>query len=134
MMRLMEGKAATKFQPDKDLYPKKIIVRHGARHFLLDFKDIVYCYSNNKIAYIVDTSNTKYIADKNLMHLEEELDPRLFFKANRTHIINFNFIRSFVTHDKNKIKVELKTVDKEESVVVSQTRVTVFKRWVYQQL
>ena len=95
---------------------------------------LLNCYSNNKIAYIVDSSNKKYIGDKNLMHLEESLDPRQFFRINRTHIINFNFIRSFASYDKNKIKVELKLSEKDEAAIVSQPRVTAFKQWLYQQL
>jgi DNA-binding LytR/AlgR family response regulator len=68
------------------------------------------------------------------LRLETELDPKQFFKVNRTHLINFHFIRSFVTHEKNKIKVELKTGDKFESVIISQTRVNAFREWIYKQL
>lgn len=116
------------------LYPKKMILKLGAKHFLLDTTDIVYCYSTNKIVYVVDVNNQKYVYDKNLLRLESELDPGVFFKANRNQIINFNFIRSFITHDKNKIKVELKTPEKEQAVFVAQTRVNAFKNWVYKQL
>jgi DNA-binding LytR/AlgR family response regulator len=132
-MELKEGREEKKISQNPDYYPKKMVLKQGIKHFLLDIRDIVYCYSNNKVAYIVDVNNQKYIADKNLIGLEAELDPRLFFKVNRTHIINFNFILSFVTHEKNKIRVELKTAKKEQ-VVVSQTRVHDFKQWIYQQL
>lgn len=118
----------------KHLYPRKMILKLGAKHFLLDTSEIVYCYSNHKIVYVVDVNNHKYVYDKNLLRLEEVLDPNLFFKVNRTQIVNFNFIRSFVTHDKNKIKLELKTAAKEEVVYISQTRVNAFRAWVYKQL
>lgn len=134
-MRLMKETEETGFSHDRTLYPKKMILKHGARHILLDTKDIVYCYSNNKVVFVVATDNQKYIADKNLLHLECDLDPKSFFKANRTHIINFNFIRSFVTYERNKIKVELKMPEKEaEEVVISQTRVNAFRQWIHQQL
>lgn len=115
-------------------YPRKMILKHGAKHFLLDTQDIVYCYSSNKVVFIVDAANQKYIADKSLLRLEAELDPRMFFKVNRTHIINFNFIRSFATHEKNKVKVELKTATKDQTIIVSQTRVNAFRQWIYKQL
>jgi DNA-binding LytR/AlgR family response regulator len=134
-MRLKELSAEARPSPEPPtLYPRKMIVKHGAKHILLDTQDVVYCYSNNKIVYIVDVTNQKYVADKNLLHLEADLDPRLFFKANRTHIINFNHIRSFVSHERNKMKVELKSVQKEQYVVISQTRVNAFRQWLYQQL
>jgi DNA-binding LytR/AlgR family response regulator len=133
-MQLKEGKEEVNNSYHPNLYPKKMILKHGAKHFLLATSDIVYCYSNNKVVYIVDGANQKYVYDKNLLRLEADLDPNQFFKVNRTHIINFNFIRSFVTHGKNNIKVELKNLHKEQSVIVSQTRVNAFRQWVYNQL
>jgi len=133
-MQLKEEREEATISVNTNLYPKKMILKNGVKNFLLDTQDIVYCYSNNKVVYIVDAANQKYMVDKNLMRLEGELDPRLFFKVNRTHIINFNFIRSFVTHEKNKMKVELKTVQKDQAILVSQTRVNAFRQWIYQQL
>jgi two-component system, LytTR family, response regulator LytT len=115
-------------------YPKKMILKQGVKNYLLDTHDIVYCYANNKLVYVVDAQNQKYIADKSLHRLETDLDPDRFFKANRTQIINFDFIRSYVSFDKNKIKVELKSPTKDETILVSQTRVNAFKQWIYQQL
>ena len=120
--------------PNHEFYPRKMIFKHGVKHFLLDTKDLVYCYSTNKVVFVVDADNQKYIYDKNLLHLESELDTRQFFKINRSQIINFDFIRSFVTHEKNKMKVELKTEAMVQSVIISQTRVNAFKQWLYQQL
>ena len=133
-MQLEKEKEEPRITSNAQFYPKKMILKHGIKHFLLDTNEIVYCYSNNKVVYIVDTSHQKYIYDKNLLHLEAELDPKQFFKINRTHIINFQFIRSFVTHEKNKIKVELRTGEKNETVVISQTRVNAFRQWIYTQL
>lgn len=130
---MIEEKEEVRSYPRTDVYPRKMIVKQGTRHFVLDTSDIVYFYSNNKVVYVVDIHNQKYITDKSLLRLEEELDPRLFFKANRTHIISINFIRSFTAHDRNKVKVELKGPQKEQSAVVSQTRVVAFKQWIYQQ-
>ena len=133
-MQLKERREELIISPHPDFYPKKMILKLGVKHFLLDTSDIVYCYSNNKVVYVIDVNNQKYMYDKSLMRLETELNPRLFFKVNRTHIINFNFIRSFVTHEKSKMKVELKTTHKDEVVLVSQTRVNAFRQWIQKQL
>ncbi|HEV7330537.1 MAG TPA: LytTR family DNA-binding domain-containing protein [Flavisolibacter sp.] len=133
-MQWKEVKEDVRISHPTDFYPKKMILKQGAKHFLLDTKDIVYCYSRNKVVYIVDANNQKFISDKSLLRLEAELDPRSFFKANRTQIINFHFIRSFVTHERSKMKVEMKALTKEQAVVISQTRVNAFRQWIYQQL
>jgi DNA-binding LytR/AlgR family response regulator len=133
-MQWKEGKEEVRIAPPTDFYPKKMILKQGAKNYLLDTKEIVYCYSRNKVVYIVDANNQKYISDKSLLRLEAELDPRSFFKANRTQIINFHYIRSFVTHERSKMKVEMKALAKDQSVVISQTRVNAFRQWIYQQL
>lgn len=134
MIDLKEESEEVSVSPNSGFYPRKMILKQGIKHFLLNTRDIVYCYSNNKVVYIVDSANQKYMADKNLCRLEAELDPKMFFKANRTHIINFHFIRSFVSHEKNKMKVELKTPCNDLLVVVSQTKVQAFREWIYTQL
>ncbi|RYZ45674.1 MAG: LytTR family transcriptional regulator [Chitinophagaceae bacterium] len=133
-MQWKEGKEEVRIAHPTDFYPKKMILKQGTRNYLLDTKDIVYCYSQNKVVYIVDANNQKYISDKSLLRLETELDPRSFFKANRTQIINFNFIRSFVTHERSKMKVEMKALAKDQTILISQTRVNAFRQWLYQQL
>ncbi len=133
-MRWKDGSEDLKTSPTPNFYPKKMILKQGIRHYLLDTGDIVYIYSHNKVVYVVDSRNQKYLADKSLQRLETDLDPSLFFKANRTHIINFNYIRSFVTHEKNKVKVEMKMTNKDETVLVSQPRVGAFKQWVVEGL
>ena len=111
-----------------------MILKHGVKHYLLDTQDIVYAYSLNKVVYMVDANNQKYISDKSLLRLETELDPGTFFKVNRTHIINFNFIRSYASHGKNRVKVELKTPQKDQAVLISQTRAHAFREWIHKQL
>lgn len=133
-MHLKEGKEALQSSHPTDFYPKKMILKQGTKNYLLNTKEIVYCYSRNKVVYIVDANNQKYISDKSLLRLEVELDPRSFFKANRTQIINFNFIRSFASYERSKMKVEMKALTKDPTVVISQTRVNAFKQWIYQQL
>jgi hypothetical protein len=68
-MQLKEGKEEVNNSYHPNLYPKKMILKHGAKHFLLATSDIVYCYSNNKVVYIVDGANQKYVYDKNLLRL-----------------------------------------------------------------
>jgi DNA-binding LytR/AlgR family response regulator len=115
-------------------YPSRLLLRNGTRNYLVETRDIVYCYSNNKVVYIVDSAQQKYMADGSLSSLEAGLDPGQFFKANRTHLVNFNYIKSFGSVEKNKMKVELKTVPREQQVIVSQTRVNAFRDWIHKQL
>ena len=61
--------------------------------------------------------------------MEEELDNKMFFRANRKYIINANYISSFKTIESSKILVEL-TVPLNEPLIVSQENAPVFKKWI----
>ncbi len=115
-------------------YARRMILRSGIRHHLIHVEEIAYCYSQDKITYVVDINNRKYTSDKPLTHLEIDLDPHVFFRINRTHIINLNHIRSYASFEKNRLKVELTVADKTHFVTVSQPKVVAFKDWILQQL
>ena len=86
----------------------------------LRLDDVVLFYTENKIVYVVDRWGKKYIADKNLGEMENELDENVFFRANRQYIININFIRGFKAYEKVKLIVDLTLPDLNHCVIVSQ--------------
>ena len=113
--------------------PKKtrLIARKGMENISLRLEDIVLFYTENKIVYIIDHSGKKYMADRPLAQLYEELDPALFYRANRQYIINVNFIRGFKAHDKVKLLVELTPPDIHHNIIVSQEKAPEFRQWIY---
>ena len=113
---------------------RRIIVKKGMQWILINLDDIVYCYSFKKTIFIVDREGKKYMSDKSLSRLESELDPALFFKANRNFLISFHYIKGFLYFEKSKLKVEMNTTDKHQFVIISQSSIGNFKKWIYQQL
>src|SRR5436190_15415760 len=61
----------------------RLIVKKGLENIPLRLEEIVLFFTENKIVYVVDKWSKKYIVDKNLGELEEELDTAVFFRANR---------------------------------------------------
>ena len=53
---------------------KRILVKKGMENISLRLDDVVLFYTENKIVYVVDRWGKKYIADKNLGEMENELD------------------------------------------------------------
>jgi DNA-binding LytR/AlgR family response regulator len=113
--------------------PKKtrLIARKGMENISLRLEDIVLFYTENKIVYIIDQNGKKYMADRPLAQIHEELDPGLFYRANRQYIINVNFIRGFKAHDKVKLLVELTPPDIHHNIIVSQEKAPEFRQWIY---
>jgi len=110
----------------------RLLVQKGIENVVLRLEDIVYFYTENKIVYVVDRTGKKYLSDYSLADLEKELNPLLFFRANRQYIINIDFIRSFRPFEKVKIKVDLNLQVLDPCIVISQETAPAFRKWMYE--
>lgn len=110
---------------------KRMIVKKGMENISLRLEDTVLFYTENKIVYVIDRWGKKYLADKNLAELEEELDNNIFFRVNRQYIININFVRGFKSYEKVKLVVDLTLPDLNHCIIVSQEMAPQFKEWMH---
>jgi DNA-binding LytR/AlgR family response regulator len=108
----------------------RIIVQRGLEQVALNLADIVLFYSENKVVFVLDRRGGKYIYDGPLQQLESELDPLQFFRANRQYLINIDYILSFRTVEKSKLKVQMEGPDKTPPIIVSQETAPRFRRWI----
>ena len=102
--------------------------RHG-KHFT-ETEEIVIIYTENKLVYVIDKDGRKYIIDKNLSDLEDELDRAVFFRVNRQYIVNIAFIKSFKAYEKVKLQVDLSMPELNHRIIVSQETAPFFRRWI----
>ena len=109
----------------------RLVVRKGLEHIALKLEEIVLFYTENKLVYVIDRFGKKYLADKNLSDLEEDLDESIFFRANRQYIVNINFIRGFKTYEKVKLQVDLMIPDLNHCIIVSQENAPQFRQWIF---
>ena len=107
----------------------RLIAQRGSENFALRLEDIAFFYTENKIVFVIDCLGKKYICDKNLSELEEELDKNTFFRANRQFIINVNFIRGFRIYEKVKLQVYM-IISHNNPIIISQEMSPVFKKWI----
>ncbi|MEI9808063.1 MAG: LytTR family DNA-binding domain-containing protein [Bacteroidota bacterium] len=110
---------------------KRMIVKKGMENISLRLEDVVLFYTENKIVYVIDRWGKKYLADKNLSEMEEELDNTIFFRANRQYIININFVRGFKSYEKVKLMVELTLPELNHPIIVSQEMAPQFREWMH---
>jgi DNA-binding LytR/AlgR family response regulator len=108
----------------------RLILKRGHKNIPFFIEDLVMFYTESKITFAVDKNNNKYICDKNLSELEVILDEKVFFRANRQHIININFISSYQSFQKVKIHIEVSIAADNYDVYVSQVTVGEFKKWI----
>ena len=105
--------------------------------FLLPERDKLIPLAVSNIAYIyIDTKTVKAIAldghtyylNQTLDDIMAQLDPEVFFRANRQFIISRNAVKDMSIWFGNKLAINL-TVPVPEKIIVSKARVGEFKTW-----
>ncbi|MBI2427683.1 MAG: response regulator transcription factor [Ignavibacteriales bacterium] len=108
--------------------PNRLVVKRGTDFVSLKTDDVAYFYTEHKIVFLIGNDGKRYIIDKPLAELENELDKN-FFRVNRKYLVHINAVVRFKPHEKGKALVDLTPAVNEE-VIVSQENASAFKRWI----
>jgi DNA-binding LytR/AlgR family response regulator len=111
----------------------RLIVKKGNENMVLKVEDIAFIYRDNSIIVAVDKDEKKYLCEKNLSALEQELDSSIFFRANRKYLLNIEYIRGYKTFEKVKLEVSLSLSNCNHNIVVSQETAPFFRKWMHEE-
>ena len=75
-------------------YRERLLVSAGRKLYTLQIDDIAYFRSEDKITIATTWGGTEHIVDPPLSSLEQQLDPKNFFRANRQFIVSAKSVRS----------------------------------------
>ncbi|WP_066630927.1 LytR/AlgR family response regulator transcription factor [Labilibacter marinus] len=112
--------------------------REYKNSFLLGHKDRLYPVSSNDIAsFYVDLGvvkcytfeHNRYVINNTLDNLENELDPNLFFRANRQFILHRKSIEHVNYYFNSKLKIKT-CCDFDMDIVISKLKATDIKKWL----
>lgn len=118
---------AAGFQPVN--FKKRFLGKVGQRLFFVDTQNIAFFQADNKIVYMVDKEGNRYVVDHKMEKLEELLDPRYFFRLNRTFIVNIEAIQQVRPYHNSRLKLYVKGAAQQDEFIISRERVTDFKLW-----
>ena len=109
-------------------YKNRFMVRVGDHIRSFHTDQIKLFYADGRVVYLLTDQGREYIVEYKMEELEEVLDPELYFRLNRTFIVNINAIRDVIVYSNSRLKVLLdQTFDKE--LIVSREKVNHFKMW-----
>ena len=102
--------------------------RHTIKSLLIMLADKFYPLPVEEILYFY-TAGKQHPVDRTLDALGEQLDERLFFRANRQFIISRNAIKDIDLWFGSRLSVNL-TLPVPERIIISKTKTPVFKKWI----
>ena len=86
-------------------YKTRFMVKVGEHIRSIPATQIVAFYAEGRHVYIYTDSQRRYIIDYKMEDLEDLLDPKLFFRANRSYIVYINAIQDVVVYSNSRLKV-----------------------------
>lgn len=110
-------------------FKRRFSVKVGQHLKLIGIDEIECFYSENKGTYLHTTGGRNYLLDTTLEHLENELNPDVFFRINRKFFININAIKDMVSYTNSRLQIKLNSYTEQE-VIVARERVKDFKAWL----
>ncbi len=113
----------------KEQYKERFIIQHHNKWLPLETKSIALFYKD-VINNIYNFSGEKYVYDTtSLDEIEELIDPKMFFRANRQAIIHIDSVQSVRPFGNQKLIATLKSPIKVE-IDISREKAPLFKKWM----
>lgn len=119
------ARALEKYQKS---FKNRFMVKVGDHIRSVHTRQIMLFYADGRVVYLVTDQGREYIVEYRMDELEKILDPELYFRLNRTFIVNIDAIKDVIIHSNSRLKVLLQQqIDKE--LIVSRGKVGSFKMW-----
>lgn len=108
-------------------YKERFAVNIGRSVSLVAVPDIAG-FIKEEIIYLLGMDGKKFITDyRSLDEIEELIDPRIFYRANRQCLVHLPAIESYRTDHTSKLQLKLKLV--REEVTISKEKAAEFRQW-----
>ncbi|HAK80609.1 MAG TPA: DNA-binding response regulator [Runella sp.] len=115
------------FQP-KD-YRNRFLLPYRDAYKSLLVTEVAYFYSELKITRAKLLNGAEDIVPQTLEELEQQLNPKLFFRANRQYIIGIDAIHQVHNYFNGKLKIDIKNSPDLE-IIVSRDKAQLLKNWL----
>lgn len=110
-------------------FKERIRVKVGDRIKSFKTKEVTAFYSKDKITYLATEGGRSYSIDYTVDSIATELDPSIFHRINRSHIVHIDYIEEVVSYSSSRLKVVIAGLD-DDDIVVARDRVKGFKEWL----
>jgi len=110
-------------------FKNRFLVKIGDHFRSVMSVNIAFFCAEGRTVFLITTKQNKYVIDFTLEQLESVLDPDMFFRPNRSYIINIGSIRDVVMYSNSRLLIQLNQ-DFEGEIIVSRERVAPLKIWL----
>ncbi len=109
-------------------YKERFAVHMGRSVTLIPVEEIAL-FQKEELIYLVNKEGNRFITDyRSLDEVEELVNPKLFYRVNRQHLVHLPFIESYRGDDTGKLTLKLRGI-KTNELIVSKEKAAEFRKW-----
>jgi two-component system, LytTR family, response regulator LytT len=112
----------------KKSYKERLTVKKAQGVFILPVAKIHYIIAEGNFTKAIDDTHQTHILSQNIGTLEEELAPSVFFRINRSELIQITAIERFENATNDRLALYIKGL--REPLFVAAAKVSEFRKWV----
>ncbi len=110
-------------------FQERFLVPEGQHFKSMRDDEIAHFMGDGKFTFVIDRSGREYLIDHNLSELEELLNPKKFFRINRSIITHIDSIMRVHPFGQSRLLLDLSPPSKKEATV-SADKNRAFKEWM----
>lgn len=115
-------------QQENTTYKKRFVIKKASGIQLLNAIDIALISASGDFCLVIDNNGKRHTISQNLGSIIQQLNPKKFFKINRSEIVNIDFIEKIESHFKNRLLISIKNY--KEKVMTSSSTTSDFRKWL----
>jgi DNA-binding LytR/AlgR family response regulator len=118
---------AQNFKPKE--FKKRLSINSAKGMYFLNIREIVFFGAQAAMVTAYDNSGKKHLLTQpTLKEIEELIDPKVFFRINRSEMVNKEYIERVERASKNVVAIKMKGY--EQLLATSQNSTASFREWV----
>jgi two-component system response regulator LytT len=121
-------KIKTSFSRHENDFKKRFAVKTARGIFIINVDEITFIRAEEGLVFCTTKSQKKFTLNHSLHELEQLLNPTIFFRLNRSEIVNVNFIEKLENYFNDRLSVSLRNF--EEKLISSASRTAALRRWI----
>lgn len=102
-------------------YKERFVIKTKNGIQLLETKQIAFIQMKGEILFAFDSTGKKFPLNDTLSNLEKVLNPNIFFRLNRSEIVNLNFIENLKPDFHDRLVVSLRNLNIKLTSSISRT-------------
>ena len=117
---------AKEFKPDS--YRSSFLVDFKQKMLLVDVSDVAFIYVKERGLFLRKKDQKEYVIEFFLDELEKQLDPAMFYRANRQYLVARSAIGEIEPYFTGRLLLKVQP-EPPSPIIISKEKATDFKRW-----